>query len=201
MATAAGDCVCPAYIFYDPFEEHDRRQFEMISSTLTVAEIKLPFAGHATSVLFDTPSRLGEILGACQRGDVARLVQFGAKGRRRNRDRPYLMAMWLAARRPAVSIQIAEKHGAGWTAGQQAKLCFRLAVGGVAKGAVQWVAGLAAEYPDDEEIQGCAAIVACKAGEFDLAHRFVDRARHLNPDRDKWFSVQSSIRKQQLGTM
>jgi hypothetical protein len=195
MGIAGGDCLCPAYIFYDPYDEQDRRHAEEIGKLVAVNEIKVPFCGHSTSRLFATPERLRQIVQGCQDGDIAAMTRLVAGLRHGMPGRALLMAMYLAALRPSVAIRICEAYRTQWSAGQQVAMYYRLAIGGEAEAALPWIKSLAACHEDDAEVQGGAALIAIEAGQPEIAARYIERARALNPSSAKWGHVEQRVRR------
>jgi hypothetical protein len=193
MSIERGDCTCPGYIFYDPYEADDQAQFSLISSKVVLTNIEVPFVGHGTRLLFATPERLIQVLRASLRGDLVFLRKLVAATRRGGHDRSYLIAMQLARTRPLLALRLAARHRDTWPQEHQHHLCYRLAENGQVSTALLWVTELAQSHRDNAEIQGCAALIASKAGDTALAYRFVDRALFLDPDSKQWKKVREEI--------
>jgi hypothetical protein len=195
MGIAAGDCLCPAYVFYDPYDDQDRRQVEDIGKIVSITQIGVPFSGHGTSRLFATPERLREIVRGCQEADLAAMMRLVAGLRHDMPGRALQMAMVLASARPAVAIRICEAYRTTWSVGQQVAIYYRIAINGEAEVALSWFETLAAAHGEDAEVQGGAALVAIEAGQTDLAARFIARARAVNPSSAKWGHVEQRVRQ------
>jgi|GEM_PF-5617012 len=195
MAITASDCLCAAYVFYDPYDDQDRRHVEDIGKLVSVIAIKVPFSGHATSRLFAAPERLRAIVQGCQYGDVAAMQRLVAGLRHSMPGRAMAMAMHLASLRPALAIRICEAYRATWSVAQQVAVYYRVAIGGEPQVALPWFENLATFHPDNAEVQGGAALVAIEAGKPEDASRFIERARALNPSSVKWSHVESRVRK------
>jgi len=195
MAITANDSAGQTYVFYDPYDEQDTLHAARIGKLISTNDIKLPFFGLSTYRLFSTPESLRLILQLCQANDTPALMRLAAGQRQANRARPLLMAMHLATHRPAVAIRICNAYARTWTEGNLVALYYRLAVNGSATVVLPMIEALAATHPDHPEVQGGAALVAIRAKCPEAAHKFVTRARTIDPNNEKWRQVEANARK------
>ena len=129
MGLARGDCICPSYVFSDPFDRTDRQHVDLIARAIDIRQLAMPFFGHSTAGLFAAPDRLVPLLAACAEDDVATLRRICRQARHINRDRAYLLALHLTERSPRRALKIAGAHKAAWSQNKQAEMCFHLAMG------------------------------------------------------------------------
>ncbi len=193
MSLRPQECICPSYVFFDPFDKIDRRHVEFISRETSIHQVPMPFFGHGTAKLFSEPDRLAQLLAAGIEGDVAELHRIACQSRHINRDRAYLMTLHLTQRNPARALKIAQRYKVEWSHHKQADICYYLSMGGEIDAALSWCEQLAAKSPTSHNVLGCAAMVAMRAGEFGLAAGFIERARELNPGNAKWTWVEREI--------
>jgi predicted Zn-dependent protease len=108
------------------------------------------------------------------------------------------MALELAQTKPELALHIADAHGYKWSIAQQPHLCYRLAISGKADAALLWMERLVAAYPENHEVNGCAALVALEAKRIDQAAHFADRACALSPSDARWNHAKARVRRLQF---
>jgi len=102
MAIRPEDCTARAYIFFDPFEEPDKRHVELISAARPeVRRLGVPMTGHHSITVFAGSASGNLLLDCCKQDDCERLRGFIAQARRRNPTRASYIAERLVFRHPA----------------------------------------------------------------------------------------------------
>ncbi len=202
MHVAAGDVAGRVAVVFDPCDPDDAGHAALLGAAfaaLVPAPILLPlaFCGHSSAHLLGADTVLA-LLGACRAGDAAALRHVAAQARR-HPMRAYLMALWLAERRPATAFRLFVAYRNAPPGLEWRHVCYRLAQAGWAERVLGWLEEAAATNPDHADLLSCVALVAMKADRFDDAAPAIRAALRLRPLDEGYQHTRDLIRRHRDG--
>lgn len=202
MHVAAGDVAGRIAVVFDPRDADDAGHAALLREALAAAAaspilLPLAFCGHSSAHLLGAGTVLA-LLGACGAGDAAALRHVAAQARR-HPMRAYLMALWLAERRPATAHALFLRHRDAPPGTEWRHVCYRLAQAGWAEAVLGWLEEAASANPDHADLLSCVALVAMKADRFDAAAPAIQTALRLRPLNEGYQHTRDLIRRHQAG--
>ena len=133
------------------------------------------------------------MLALSEQADRGAMQRFMALERAVRVERPVLMALALAEKRPRTAAAILEKYGSGWKIDQIGAVCYRLARAGQAKLAFGFASRAAEVAPANANAQGTAGLIALELRDLAAARLFVRKALALEPYSVKWRDAEKRI--------
>ena len=195
MHVAPGDVAGRVTVVFDPRDADDAGQAALLAGVLAGAGpglLPLPFSGHGAGHLLARPDLVLALLDACRSGDACALRRAAARGRH-HPMRAYLMALWLAERRPAIANALFLRHRDAPPGTEWRHVCYRLAQAGRGGAVLGWLGAIVAADPDNVELLASFALVAALAGAPDEARLAVLRALRLRPEDDGLLHIHDSV--------
>jgi len=196
MHVAAGDVAGRVAVVFDPCDADDAGHAALLGAAfaaLAPAPILLPlaFCGHSSAHLLGADTVLA-LLGACRAGDAAALRRVAAQARR-HPMRAYLMALWLAERRPATAHALFLRHRDAPPGTEWRHVCYRLAQAGWGGRVLGWLGAVAAAEPGNAELLVSLALVAARAGAPEQARAAILAALRLQPEDERLAHVRDHV--------
>ena len=195
MHVAPGDVAGRVAVVFDPRDADDAGQAALLSGALAGAGpilLPLPSSGHGAGHLLARPDLVLALLDACRSGDACALRRAATRGRH-HPMRAYLMALWLAERRPAIAHALFLRHRDAPPGTEWRHVCYRLAQAGRGGTVLGWLGAIVAADPDNVELLASFALVAARAGAPDEARVAVLRALRLRPEDDGLLHIHDSV--------
>ena len=185
MHVAPGDVAGRVAVVFDPRDADDSGHAALLGAAfaaLTPAPILLPlaFCGHGAGHLLARHGTVLALLDACLAGDAAALRHAAAQARH-HPTRAYLMALWLAERRPATAHALFLRHRDAPPGTEWRHVCYRLAQVGWGERVLGWLDAIAAAEPGNVELLVTLALVAGRAGAPGQARAAILAALRLQP--------------------
>lgn len=193
MAVTADDTAGRIFLFYDRDDRADTQHAACIAAVTACDTIRLRHVGHASDRGMNRPEFAAGLLDAAWSGDADMVRRFMAQNRAVRVERAVLMALGLAATRPALAAAIMQHHGRGWKPDQISGVCFRLAKAGAAELAIAPALRAAEAAPGSANAQGTAGLIALDLRRMDDAFRLIERALALEPHSPKWRNAMQRV--------
>ncbi len=197
MHVAPGDVAGRVAVVFDPCDADDAGQAALLREALAAAHavpvlLPLSFSGHGAGHLLARPGTLLAMLDACRSGDAAALRHAAAQARA-HPMRAYLMALWLAERRPATAHALFVRHRDAPPGTEWRHVCYRLAQAGLAGKVVGWLGAIAAADPGNAELLASLALVAARADAPDDARTAILAALRLQPEDERFLHIRDGV--------